>query len=549
MIFNTQLFIYPIHAASRSIKGLLAGALLLMGTAAMAVPANPKPFTYTQPDGTQVVLTIVGDEHAHTYLDESGQAVEIGSDGFVKIVAGDGQNYLATKRAKALKAQAQKLQGVPMRLPKEATAKDAHGLIILVNFSDLKFNNTKEYIYDQMNAEGFNLNGATGSARDYFVAQSSGAFRPTFDVVGPVDLEMPYRYYGGNTASGSDRHPDVMIFSAVQQAAEAGLDLNQYDLDNDGIVDMVYIIYAGLGEADGGDENTVWPHMSNLQGNAQFAYQQIDGKRLGLYACSAEYRGDGTFSGIGTFCHEYGHCLGLPDIYDVGYSGGYGMASYDVMSHGSYLNNGNTPPNYSAFERYSVGWLTYDDATTSRDVTLAPIDESNTAIRLSSPTNPDEYFVLENRQLQGWDGYLPARGLMITHIDYDEEIWDRNAVNADKDHQRVKMMAADNVWNTSTQSGDLYPGLLNNTEFSDTSTPNSNLWDGSKLGKNVSCIAMSGTEVSFHIDIDLTGINHMEAAFNNNEPPQASYNLLGQRIREGYCGIVIANGKKTVRRQ
>lgn len=523
---------------------LCVAACVGVSVLAKAVPANPKPIVYIQPDGTQVVLTLTGDEHAHLYLDASGQAVEIGDDGYVHLVAREGRTLLASRRASALKARAEMARQVPMHLTSSAIQGEVHGLIILVNFSDLKFQNTQSYIHDQMNVENFSSNGATGSARDYFVAQSLGAFRPVFDVVGPVDLDMPYRYYGGNDASGNDRHPDVMIFSAVQQAAEAGLDLSQYDRDGDGIVDMVYVIYAGLGEADRGDPNTIWPHMSNLQGSAQFAYQQINGKRVGLYACSAELRGDNTFSGIGTFCHEYGHCLGLPDIYDVDYSGGYGMGNYDIMSHGSYLNNGNTPSNYSAFERYSVGWLTYDDVTASCDVSLRPLAESNRAVRLSSRANPNEYFVLENRQLVGWDAYLPARGLMITHIDYDEEVWNRNRVNDDPDHQRVMMMAADNVWNSSTQSGDLYPGLLGNTVFSDTSVPNSNLWDGSPLGKNVSEIAMKGDEVSFHVEVDLTGVRAVQST--NATVSTVRYNPMGQRVRADYRGIAIQSGRKVV---
>lgn len=531
-------------AIRRTLQSVCVATLLGLSVSAMAAPANPKPFVHTQPDGTQVVLTLVGDEHAHLYLDALGQAVEIGDDGYVHLVAKEGRALLASRRTSALKARAEMARQVPMCIQPTATQGEVHGLIILVNFSDLKFQNTQSYIHDQMNVENFSSNGATGSARDYFVAQSSGAFRPVFDVVGPVDLDMPYRYYGGNDASGNDRHPDVMIFSAVQQAVEAGLDLNQYDRDGDGIVDMVYVIYAGLGEADRGDPNTIWPHMSNLQGSAQFAYQQIDGKRVGLYACSAEFRGDNTFSGIGTFCHEYGHCLGLPDIYDVDYSGGYGMGSYDIMSHGSYLNNGNTPPSYSAFERYSVGWLTYDDVTSSCDVSLRPLAETNRAVRLSSRANPNEYFVIENRQLVGWDAYLPARGLMITHIDYDEEVWNHNRVNDDPAHQCVMMMAADNVWNSSTQSGDLYPGLLNNTVFSDTSVPNSNLWDGSPLGKNVSEIAMTGDEVSFHVEVDLTGVRTVQSP--NATASTVRYNPMGQPVSIDYRGIAIQSGRKVV---
>lgn len=527
----------------------IASIITLFSTlAASAVPANPKPFVHTQPDGTRIILTLVGDEYSHAYLDEQGRTVEVGEDGFVRIICENGIERVAQRRCAALKDRRMKEKGTAKRICRQATASGARGLIILANFDDLKFSNTREAISEQMNTEGYDKNGATGSARDYFTAQSSGAFQPTFDVVGPIDLEMPYRYYGGNDANGDDRHADTMIFSAVQKAAEAGLDLNLYDADQDGILDMVYVIYAGKGEADGGDANTVWPHMWNLQASAQFAYQEINGKRVGLYACSAECRRDGTYSGIGTFCHEYGHCLGLPDIYDVTYGGGYGMASYDVMSSGSYLNNGNTPPNYSGFERYSVGWMNYDDITMSRDVTLLPINESNTAIRLSSKSNPNEYFVLENRQHEGWDAYLPARGLMITHIDYDEQIWDNNAVNADKDHQHVKMMAADNIWNSSTQSGDLYPGLMNNTAFTDSSTPNSNLWDGTPLGKPVTDIKMSGNEVSFRVDIDATGIRPTLFRVNGDDiycsGETRLYGINGNAVNQGYKGIVIGNGMK-----
>lgn len=532
---------------------LLSVMMAITAVEMFAVPANPRPFVYTQPDGSRITLSLMGDEYAHSYVDENGFAVTINEDGFITRLTEKAEPLLRERRKTTLNERARLLGNLKNSINR-TPGKDSHGLIILVNFDDLKFNNTREEIFNLMNQQGYNKNGATGSARDYFVAQSMAQFEPTFDVVGPVDLEMPYRYYGANDAKGSDKNASVMIFSAVQKAAEQGLvNLDDYDADKDGIVDMVYVIYAGLGEADGGDANTVWPHMWNLQASAQFANQQIQGKRVGLYACSAEYRTDQTtidgksFSGIGTFCHEYGHCLGLPDIYDVTYSGGYGMASWDIMSSGSYLNNGNTPPSYSAFERYSVGWLNYDDATVERDYVLSPLAESNHAVRLSSPTNPDEYFILENRQQNGWDAYLPARGLMITHIDYDEQVWDQNAVNADPKHQHVMMMAADNNWAKSTISGDLFPGLLNNTSFTDSSKPSSLLWDGTPLGKSVTDIRMDGTDISFHVGIDASGI--MSPYFENESHGQdiKTFSIDGKLIERQAKGIVIENGVKRIK--
>lgn len=534
-------------------KRLLFSAIISLTAARMlAVPANPRPFVYTQPDGSRITLMLMGDEYAHSYVDEEGYAVNINDEGFAVRQAERAETLLKSRRKEAV-TKRHRMTGNLKNAIRMAQGKDTHGLIILVNFDDLEFNNTKEEIHNLMNAEGYNRNGATGSARDYFIAQSGGQFQPTFDVTDPVKLDMPYRYYGANDAKGSDKNADVMIFSAVQKAAAGGLvNLDDYDADGDGIVDMVYIIYAGLGEADGGDANTVWPHMWNLQASQQFANQTIQGKRLGLYACSAEYRTDPTvaqgksFSGIGTFCHEYGHCLGLPDIYDVTYSGGYGMGSYDIMSGGSYLNNGNTPPSYSAFERYSVGWLTYDDATVERDYVLSPLAESNHAVRLSSATNPNEYFILENRQQEGWDAFLPARGLMITHIDYDEDVWDRNAVNADPNHQHVRMMAADNSWTKSTQSGDLYPGLLNNTSFTDSSKPSSTLWDGTPLCRPVTGIRMDGADITFHVGIDATGISQAPTWNKPSQHNAIKFSIDGKPVGGGNKGIMIENGMKRI---
>lgn len=518
-----------------------------------AVPANPRPFVYNQPDGTQITLSLVGDEHAHSYMDENGYAVTINGEGFAVRQAERAETLLKSRRKAALGER----RGMPTVLKsplRPAPGRETRGLIVLVNFDDLKFTDTRERINNLMNQEGYSGNGATGSARDYFVAQSMGEFQPVFDVIGPVTLDMPYRYYGANNAKGSDKNAQVMIFSAVQKAADQGLvDLSQYDADGDGLVDMVYVIYAGLGEADGGDQNTVWPHMWNLQASAQFANQQIQGKRLGLYACSAEYRSDAgaadrkSFSGIGTFCHEYGHCLGLPDVYDVTYSGGYGMASWDIMSSGSYLNNGNTPPSYSAFERYSVGWLSFCDATQERDYTLSPLPESNTAVRLSSPLNPNEYFILENRQQQGWDAYLPARGLLITHIDYDEQAWQQNAVNADPLHQRIKLMAADNSWAKSTQSGDLYPGLLGNTSFTDTSLPSSLLWDSTPLRKPVTSIQMDGTLISFHVAPETAGISSAPWTESARDGSGQAFRPDGTSAGSAPRGIVIECGRKVLK--
>lgn len=525
---------------------LLLIPLILAGLRLMAVPANPRPRVFPNADGGEVTLRLVGDEFSHVWLTDDGRMATIDSLGVAHIQNTDGITMLSYRHA------ANKLshkRNIAVRHSATTTG-EQRGLIVLVNFSDKAFTNTRDAIYRQMNEAGYSDNGATGSARDYFIDQSSEQFKPQFDVVGPVTLDFPCRYYGGNGADGREPNAETMIFSAVLKASQQGLiNIADYDNDNDGIVDMAFVIYAGKGEADGGDSNTVWPFMTNMQGNPMFAYQKINGLSLGVVACAAEYRGDGSFSGIGTFCHEYSHCLDLDDLYDVDYSGGYGMGAFDLMSQGSYLNNGNTPAGYSAFERASVGWLQYNELDVPQSVTLSPLNTSNVAYRISSGKE-NEYFILENRQMQGWDTYLPSRGLMITHIDYDPELWQSNTINDDKDHQHVMLMAADNLWNQSTMTGDLYPGLLDNTSFTDTSTPNSKLWDGTNLGKPVTNIAMNGTTITFDFTLDPSGIKSIQTQ-NADERTTALYNLSGQQVTQSYKGLIINKTKrnKSINRQ
>lgn len=493
----------------------LTVAFIWLAMTVKSMPASPSPFVYTQPDGSTCTLLVAGDEHVHLYMTPTRRLVTFDTEGYAHFGERVEASTISHRLHAMRRSARQKTRHTIRRAPTTGTAK---GLIILVDFSDRPFEDNKERIFREMNEEGYSENGATGSARDYFISQSMGMFTPVFDVVGPVTMEFPYRYYGSNRndEEAKDNAPKEMIFNATKAAQAQGLiDIDSYDGDGDGYVDMVYVIYAGKGEADGGGPNTIWPHMSDIQSDAQFAFQTIEGKRLSLYACSAEKRGDGTFSGIGTFCHEYGHCLGLPDMYDTDYSGGFGLGDFDIMSGGGYNNKGNTPPAYSAFERYTLGWLELVELDTDQNVTLQPLTSSNTAYRISTDRE-EEFFTVENRQYQDWDLYLPSRGLMITHIYYDESVWQENKVNDDPEHPHVRIMAADNVWSRSTQNGDLYPGTFDNHEFSDTSTPSAVLWDGQLLHKSLSDIQLAGINVTFHFHTEPNGI--AETTYNRRHP-------------------------------
>ena len=135
---------------------------------------------------------------------------------------------------------------------------------------------------------------------------------------------------------------------------------------------------------------------------------------------------------------------------------------------------------------------------------------------------------------------------MITHIDYDEDVWDRNAVNADPNHQHVRMMAADNSWTKSTQSGDLYPGLLNNTSFTDSSKPSSTLWDGTPLCRPVTGIRMDGADITFHVGIDATGISQAPTWNKPSQHNAIKFSIDGIPVGGGNKGIMIENGMKRI---
>ena len=202
-----------------------------------------------------------------------------------------------------------------------------------------------------LNKPGYSDNGATGSARDYYYDNSNGVFEPIFDVYGPIKLSQNMAYYGANDSSGNDKNPEQAVKEACQ-AIDNIVDFSNYDLDGDGEVDLVYMVYAGKGEADGGSSNTIWPHQWNL--SSAGVNLILDGKTVDRYACGSELNGSGSIDGLGTICHEFGHAMGLPDFYDTDYdTNGQGrtLLDYSLMDSGSYNNDGWTPPYLNMEER------------------------------------------------------------------------------------------------------------------------------------------------------------------------------------------------------
>lgn len=518
----------------------LCASAFLGVSSLFALPARSIPETVTQPDGTVVTVRVVGDEFYHYQMTADGIPVVRGADGFYRyaeltpdgtvvagqVIARDAHlrtasdkvylEQLATRQVsqgmvaqRQLKRQ-QKLRSVTRRTTQATTGDDVHGLVLLVEFSDKKFDptNTLEDFKEMMNKEGYDYQGAIGSARDYFIAQSDGQFRPTFDVVGPITLDRAMAYYGGNDKyTGNDSRPEDMVIDACRKV-ESMVDFSIYDRDNDGFVDLVYVIYAGYGESAndnaGSLDDTIWPH-------AWYIYQgagkevSVDGKLLDAYACSAELQGNtGTYrDGIGSFCHEYSHTLGLPDFYDTGGSN-YGMSTWSLMDYGCYNgpdmngdghSDGSVPVGYTAYEREFCGWLTIEELTSPATVSLENLADSKKAYKIVS-SDKNQYFTLENRQQTGWDTYMASSGLMILKVDYDRMIWDNNIVNCEPTRQRMTIMPADNHRSFYDETGDLYP-YNNNNSFTDQSAPASKTNTGLSLGKPVTNITQTDGVITF----------------------------------------------------
>ena len=484
----------------------------------LAIPARPGAFKYTQPDGTVILLERHGDEFfSWTTLAGTDRVYARDADGFYRISSFD----------KAAQAEAYRLRkNINLgRTQSRGPQKDnmmtygvRHIPVLLANFSDVSFRipDPKAQFEALLNEKGYSANGGTGSVQDYYNENSKGEFTPVFDVYGPVTLPHDMAYYGGNEGTNHS----VRAYVAVAEAAyllDNVIDFSQYDYDKDGYVDMVLFYYAGYNEAEGGPEDSIWPHQSNLNGRAS-----VDGIKMGTYFCTSELRGNEgvNMCGIGTTCHEFGHSLGLPDFYDTDYDEN-GMCGalywFSTMCSGSYNNNGCTPPYFNAEERVLLGWMDESDIHTLEkgSVSFGSIKD-NIAYRSYTDTE-GEYFIYECRDGSGWDAPLSKlSGLIVYHVDKSTvrsvgglspfeqwNMWSRyNSINAYGDHPCFYVVVADdqeNLYYTdpkSDWSADriAFPGAANVTTYSPVD------WEGHYTNDKLSGISFVDGKVFFTFD-------------------------------------------------
>ena len=466
------------------------------------------------------------------------------------------------------------------------------GLIILVEFPKRTATNTPEVKFTTPDARDYydrvanELNFQDGrfalSVRDYFLAQSNGQFDFQFDVVGPYKLKNAYSYYGQNT-SVQDAHLGQFVYDSCNKAYKDGVDFGKYDWDGDGKADQVFILYAGLGEnSDNDNTDLIWPQEGSLRsiGSDQTPFD-LGGTTIDSYAVSSELVLDPitkqtSVEGIGTICHEFSHCFGLPDTYDKGSLSGkplkYGTKFWDLMNVGNYLDGSFRPAGYTAQERMFCGWLTPVELKNDTVVeAMKPLSEGGEAYIIYNDGNRNEYYLLENRQQTGCDAGLYGSGLLITHVNYSDEAWTNNDVNTT--HERYAVVPADSstvyyrwelqpdgtyasVYDAADIAGDLYP-YGSNDALTDTSVPAATLYnantDGSfLLHKSVTRIRQNadGT-IAFHFTNGIVDGIDETAASRPAAARKGIYSLDGRYLGEDASrlnrGLYIINGKKVVK--
>lgn len=540
-------------------------AFLILLALSVAFTANARQakkgiITLTQPDGSTLNVTMVGDEFQHIMKTTDGCAIVQDEDGWYSYARFNSSGERFSTRSHVGKSVSSSVISASRSIPvaaisaladrrrnaagpmgksifrrmgatvtKAGSTNVKHGIVILAQYSDVKFTHTRAEFVNMLTQKGYSVNGATGCAKDYFEDQFHGLYDFSFDVTEIVTLPNSRSYYGRNDSSGNDKNPDGMIVDACK-LVDSSVDFSLYDDDGDGEVDNVFLFFAGGDEAEYAGDDCIWSHAWYIKDGAG-QNVVLDGKVINRYACTSEcttedYRTFKKMATIGTFCHEYSHTFGLPDFYDTDYGEANGYSdglwgSPSLMDAGNENNGGNTPPYYNAIERELLG---IGDAQKfpNGNVTLEPIYKNGTYYVIQSRKD-GEYFMFECRDNTGWDAYIGGRGLLVYHIDRSTtpvsvsldnrtctvpaiELWDiYNMVNAKSSHPCADIIEANpsaNGKHSSRTNGscvDIFYPYGSYKSITPSTTQKLKTWDGTVLDVTINNIAVSGSNVTMTV--------------------------------------------------
>lgn len=453
--------------------------------------------------------------------------------------------------------------------------------VIMVSFPDRAFQDTTtiDKVSRLFNEPGYHDEKyCNGSVKDYFEAQSDGLYRPSFKVVAVVETMLGYEAYGNRATGGTIAATKSLLREALDGAVEQGVGFDEFK-DETGAIPLVSIYYAGPGAhsaKETGSDKYIWAHFQTV---ANFKVQGIpvNGCFVGNELLQSYDNPNGASpkvkdahtDGIGVFCHEFGHALGLPDFYYTGSDDDIAgsllsMDFWSVMDYGQYCYDGYRPLGYNAYERLMLGWqkVTDLDATTDTSVrhTLKAFSDAAegdvSCYRLRNPQNEREYLLFENRQTGTWYPGFMGRGMLATHVDYDANAWSSNTLNNTPSHQRFTYVPADGQKqgvvsgsNFDKTKGDLFPGTEDVTEFSATTlgTQWGTYFTHNALEDALYHISLDGRDISFSFNnSELTGIKAPSLVTRHSSQ---AYDLQGRRLlgEPRAHGLFIVGGKKVLR--
>ncbi len=549
-----------------------------------AVPAYPGVITLSQPDGSSIEVLMRGDERSAHIFSEDGYLLNYDSDGMLVYATLDNEGLILPSKVRANNISARNdlekeflnginKEGLLKALEREdsfnsptlpfshfsgSNTRAANGLmsslvpfptigeheilVVLVQFQDHKFvhPDPAKYFDRILNEKNYKEDGAYGSARDWFSFNSMGKFNPHFDVLGPVTLSGELSDYGEDRGGQIDPDAYNMVIEACK-ILDPDTDFTKYDANNDGFIDNVYVYYAGKGQADTGISKYVWPHSFDIYSATRQTYK-FDGVILNHYATSNEVRRDEGFTGIGTFMHEFGHVLGLPDLYTTNYTTAFTPGPWSIMDYGPYNNNGMTPPNYTAYERYCLGWLQPTELYYDGHYELKPLQDSNQSYIVKTD-DENEIFLFDNRQQKDYDQYIPGHGMLVWRITFDQNIWDSNSVNNIPNRQRVDILEADNIPSEENRDADTFPGTKNKTEFGPKTRPAFQTMLKDKIYYYLTNIAENNGIISFDLTTPNGPDTSIEGISCENEDIYTSGNIIKSTFNSE-CEVFDLTGRK-----
>lgn len=442
-------------------KKILA-VLVLLAMVAVGMRASkawPWGMEVVQPDGSKLTVYLRGDADHHWLSTSDGVLlVEYRGAYYVANIDGRGalsksamlahepqlrtaaEYKLASSQDKKAHAALASASGQPLKTPVGTSYKymphngEVHVPVLLVQFADVQFElkDPKAQISQQLdslgglnemgNADSLNI----CSVRQYYKSCSRGLFEPRFDVYGIYTLADSISKYVPSARRDN-------MFKDALQLADADIDFSKYDSDGDGYVDGLYIVFAGFsGAVTGNQDSYIWPYakFGNLG--------QFDGKIVSAHCASAELNGKPTsyantkiprrIMGIGTFCHEFAHTMGLPDLYpSVGSTGdgldNQGLEYWSLMDGGEYLSNGHAPTALNAWEREVLGYESPDTLTEARKVELLSYERGGKGVKILNPADATgkEYLLLENVQRRAANAAAKGHGLIVYRVAYDSD--------------------------------------------------------------------------------------------------------------------------------